>query len=186
MLGIMTEAGPFDLLFLPMLLTLYTGAYIMRGLRLLVMYNPHLRKRWGWCVKETASMRALVASWVVLEVIIWAATILFGVRRSGALRSAVHALFSPPPHLTCRYTFGRQLGGWARQSICKTNQLHKSRQTVGLVLEPTSQTIPALIHPRACSQHGDNRDSYTSSTFVRRCRLTTSLSLSSNRLNRPY
>lgn len=80
-LGIGIEEGAFDLALMPMLLTLYTGAYIMRGFRLLVMYNPHLRKRWGRCVKETVITRTLVAAWFVLEVLVWSASSIFGIQR---------------------------------------------------------------------------------------------------------
>lgn len=82
-LGISVEEGPIDLIFLPMLLTLYTGAYVMRGFRLLVMYNPHMRARWGRCVKEAAIVRTLVASCVVLEIVVWSASFIVGVSRSG-------------------------------------------------------------------------------------------------------
>lgn len=85
-LGIGIEKGVIDLFLLPILLTLYTGAYIMRGFRLLVMYNPHMRKRWGRFVKEAAIMKTLVVSCVVLEVIVWVASSIFGIPRSGFLQ----------------------------------------------------------------------------------------------------
>ena len=85
MLGISTEVGGdgFDLLLVPIMLTLFTGAYVMRGCRLLVMYNPHLRNRWGRYSKEPFMMRALVASCVVLEGVVWIACSIFGTKRSG-------------------------------------------------------------------------------------------------------
>lgn len=82
-LGIDTKKeGVFELCLVPAMLTLYTGAYIMRGFRLLVMYNPHMRSRWGSFSKELYMVRALVISCVVLEGIIWTASYVVGIRRS--------------------------------------------------------------------------------------------------------
>lgn len=80
-LGISIDAGPFDLFWLPILLTLYTGAYVMRGFRLMIMYHPHLRKRWGRCLKEAVISRNLVVSCVVLEIIVWSSTYIVGISR---------------------------------------------------------------------------------------------------------
>eukprot|EP00752_Nemacystus_decipiens_P011670 g10357.t1 len=65
----------------PMMLTLYTGPYILRGFRLLVMYNPRMRKRWGAFVREPLLVKAMVNSCVVLEAIVWTASLVVGIQR---------------------------------------------------------------------------------------------------------
>ena len=65
----------------PMMPTLYTGPYILRGFRLLVMYNPPMRKRWGAFAREPVLLRAMVVSCVVLEVIGWISVLFLGIKR---------------------------------------------------------------------------------------------------------
>ena len=65
----------------PMMPTLYTGPYILRGFRLLVMYNPSMRKRWGAFAREPVLLRAMVVSCVVLEVIGWISVLFLGIER---------------------------------------------------------------------------------------------------------
>ena len=79
------STGAVDgLLLIPMMPTLYTGPYILRGLRLLVMYNPRLRKRWGAFAREAGLLRSMVASCVVFEVVVWTLALVFGLKRSVA------------------------------------------------------------------------------------------------------
>lgn len=72
------------LILVPMIPTLYTGPYILRGFRLLVMYNPPMRRRWGALVKELGLVRAMVVCFVVLELINWTAVLFVGIERSGS------------------------------------------------------------------------------------------------------
>ena len=76
------ETGQIDgLILVPMIPTLYTGPYILRGFRLLVMYNPPMRRRWGALVKEPVLMRAMVVCFVVLELSNWTAVLFVGIER---------------------------------------------------------------------------------------------------------
>lgn len=76
------STGEVESIFLiPMLPTLYTGPYILRGFRLLIMYNPRMRKRWGAFVKERALQRAMVACCVVNQVISWTCVLFFGIEQ---------------------------------------------------------------------------------------------------------
>lgn len=78
------STGEIDgILLIPMMPTLFTGPYILRGVRLLVLYNPPMRKRWGAFAREPVLLRAMVISCVVLEVINWTAVLIFGIERSG-------------------------------------------------------------------------------------------------------
>lgn len=76
------STGALDgILLIPMMPTLYTGPYILRGFRLLVMYNPRMRKRWGTFAREPVLVKAMVISCAILEVIGWTAAIVLGVER---------------------------------------------------------------------------------------------------------
>lgn len=67
--------------------TLLTGliALVMTAVRLLVMYNPSQRARWGRYVKEMFLIRALGCAWVVMEIGVWSAAWWVGVSRCGRL-----------------------------------------------------------------------------------------------------
>lgn len=80
-IGFSTDHSAWDLFTTPMLLTLYTGAYVFRGVRLLVMYDPRMRKRWGRVIKESFMMRTLLVSYGVLLSIVCSASLKFGVQR---------------------------------------------------------------------------------------------------------
>lgn len=75
------DPGPVTLVAVPMGVALNTCAYVMRGVRLLVMYNPTLRKRYGPYINEIAMAKALVTSFVALEGIIWSLSLVLGVER---------------------------------------------------------------------------------------------------------
>lgn len=52
----------------------FTGAYVIRGFRLLVMYNPHMRNRWGYYInKEGATVQAALVAFATVEVVSWSA-----------------------------------------------------------------------------------------------------------------
>eukprot|EP00752_Nemacystus_decipiens_P011672 g10359.t1 len=78
------STGAIDgLLLIPMMPTLYTGPYILRGFRLLVMYNPRMRKRWATFAREPVLEKAMVISCVLLEVTSWTAALVLGIERVG-------------------------------------------------------------------------------------------------------
>ncbi|CAM9902391.1 unnamed protein product [Ectocarpus sp. 12 AP-2014] len=81
-----------DLYLAPMLLTTYTGVYGMRGFRLLVMYNPAMRVRFGKFVKESWMVRTSLVSFAVLEIIIWSAAGIVGINRVHAYVTLVVVL----------------------------------------------------------------------------------------------
>ncbi|CAM9446566.1 unnamed protein product [Pylaiella littoralis] len=66
LLGFWPGTGVWDLFGTVVLLTLYTAAYVFRSIRLLVMYNPRARKRWGRFIKEPLMMTILLVSCGVL------------------------------------------------------------------------------------------------------------------------
>lgn len=76
------STGELDGIFLiPMMPTLYTGPYVLRGFRLLVMYNPSMRKRWAAFAREHVLERAMVISCLVLQVVAWTAVLVVGLER---------------------------------------------------------------------------------------------------------
>lgn len=87
-----TDPGAEALVVIPMGVTLNTSAYVLRGIRLLVMYNPSLRKRYGPYLREAPMVKAMLASYGVLEVIIWCLTLVFGIKRYQTFTP----LFQPP------------------------------------------------------------------------------------------
>lgn len=82
LLGFWSATGVWDLFGTSMLLTLYTGAYVFRGIRLLVMYNPRSRKRWGRFIKEPFMMKILLGSFWTLLCIVVSACFKLGINRS--------------------------------------------------------------------------------------------------------
>lgn len=75
------EPRPPALVMVPLGVTLNTSAYVMRGVRLLVMYNPALRERYGPYIKEVAMVKALLISFGAIEGVVWSLSLVFGVRR---------------------------------------------------------------------------------------------------------
>ena len=66
---------------LPLSLTCFTGAYGMRGLRLVILSDSKIRERWGKFAKHRAMAKSLVILFVIIEAITWAASLVVGVDR---------------------------------------------------------------------------------------------------------
>lgn len=79
--GQIVEGTVVEILTLPAVLACFTCSYGLRALRLLIMYNPQLRKRWGTILGESAMVKFLVAIYIFLEVVAWSASLVFGVDR---------------------------------------------------------------------------------------------------------
>lgn len=65
----------------PLVLLGFTCAYAFRGLRLLVMCNPHMRKRWKRLVKQKSMVKAMVLLFVLVEGVAWSTRLSLGVKR---------------------------------------------------------------------------------------------------------
>ncbi|CAM9739353.1 unnamed protein product, partial [Pylaiella littoralis] len=83
-LGFWPEDGAWDLYGTLMALLLYTAAYDFRGIRLLVMYNPHSRQRWGRFIKDALMTKILLVSFVVLSMLVSILCLFYGIKRRGA------------------------------------------------------------------------------------------------------
>lgn len=81
MLGGCAESVLYDLVLSLFLLMTYTGPYVIRGFRLLVMYYPAMRVRFGTLVKESLMVRITLVAVTVLETMMWCAAWVFGVER---------------------------------------------------------------------------------------------------------
>eukprot|EP00903_Cladosiphon_okamuranus_P015053 g13926.t1 len=79
------EVDATELLLAPLAMVFNTGAYYLRFFRLLVMYHPELRARWGRYLGESTMVRVLVASFVVVEVIVWSLGLVFRVNSKVAV-----------------------------------------------------------------------------------------------------
>jgi len=66
------------LLIVPLMIS-FTSAYIMRGLRLLIMYNPDSRQRWGSLLRERNFVKFQVAVIFAMETVLWSCVVKFGV-----------------------------------------------------------------------------------------------------------
>lgn len=73
--------GPWELFIIPLGLILNTVVYIMRGLRLLILYNPDLRHRWGPYIKESFMLKTVVVCFAVIQAILRSLALMFGVPR---------------------------------------------------------------------------------------------------------
>ncbi|CAM9445951.1 unnamed protein product [Ectocarpus fasciculatus] len=82
--------GPYSLLVLqivniPLTVLCFVGVYIVRGLRVLIMYTPSRRQRWGrYLMKEAAAVKTLLAAYAVVEVAAWVAVQRVGLARVGS------------------------------------------------------------------------------------------------------
>lgn len=65
----------------PASVTIFEGSYVMRSLRLLAMYDPVKRRRWGRFLKEKNTLCALLLPTGVCEVAAWSMVPAFGVAR---------------------------------------------------------------------------------------------------------
>ena len=80
-------------------------AVVMIVVRLLVMYYPSQRARWGRYVKEKVLVRVLGCAWILMEAGVWSAAWVLGVSRYvGSCRES-------PLH---RFDFTVDVGGSAR------------------------------------------------------------------------
>ena len=92
----------------------------MTAARLLVMYYPRKRARWGRYVKEKFLIRALGSLWVLIEIAVWSSAWALGISRCGetaAVRCRHRAT------LPCRRSGGRNGGNTCscdgyRRSCC--------------------------------------------------------------------
>ncbi|CAB1108679.1 unnamed protein product [Ectocarpus sp. CCAP 1310/34] len=67
------------IIFVPLMELGFLGPYVMRGIRLLVMYNPATRTHWGrFFTSELAVVKILLVAFGIVEVIAWSAVLLFG------------------------------------------------------------------------------------------------------------
>ncbi|CAN0081572.1 unnamed protein product [Ectocarpus sp. 12 AP-2014] len=57
---------------IPLTVLCFVVVYILRGLRVIVMYTPSRRQRWGrYLKKEAATVKVLLAAYVLVEVAAW-------------------------------------------------------------------------------------------------------------------
>ena len=67
-------------LYIPVVLS-FSSAYIMRGLRLLVMYNPDSRQRWGALLRERNFLKIQLATFLAVEAAVWSCVLKFGINQ---------------------------------------------------------------------------------------------------------
>lgn len=75
------EGGVAEVVHIPMVLWGFTVPYAVRGVRLIVLYNPHMRGRWGRILNEPPTIRKLMALFLATEAIAWSAGLVYGVDR---------------------------------------------------------------------------------------------------------
>jgi len=90
---------------LPLVVTCPILVYSIRGLRLIVMYNPDMRKRWGWVLNEPAMVKCVLLAYFAIEVIAWSASLAYGVEKWVAwpTRSRSNCSWSNRATLIARY-----------------------------------------------------------------------------------
>ncbi|CAN0132889.1 unnamed protein product, partial [Ectocarpus sp. 6 AP-2014] len=70
---------------IPLTAFCFVGAYIARGLRVLMMYTPSRRQRWGRHLKkEGATVKVLLAAYAIVQVAAWIAVQHVGLARVGS------------------------------------------------------------------------------------------------------
>lgn len=72
------SAGPEMLLCIPLMLS-FTSSYIFRGARLLIMFDPRNRQRWGSFLRERNFIPIVLAIFLVLQVVVWSFVPTYGV-----------------------------------------------------------------------------------------------------------
>ena len=75
------DGTPREIVFVPLGFACFILVYGIRGLRLIVLYNSDMRRRWGGVLNEAAMAKYLVALYVTIEVIAWSACAVYGVER---------------------------------------------------------------------------------------------------------
>ena len=71
-------AGIVDIIGLPAILAA-EGMATMRAVRLLLMYFPSKRKKWGSIPKEASVLRVMVSVFALMQIAIWSAAAVYGI-----------------------------------------------------------------------------------------------------------
>ena len=74
------EGSDMLIVIIPLVATGYTTVYGWRGLRLLMMYDSAMRRRWGRVPNERAIAKGLIASFLAIEAIAWSVRLVYGDR----------------------------------------------------------------------------------------------------------
>lgn len=74
------EGSDLEIVLLPLSATGNTAVYGLRGLRLLMMYDSNMRRRWGRVPEERTLARYLVGTFLVVEAMAWAIRLVNGDR----------------------------------------------------------------------------------------------------------
>lgn len=70
------------IIIIPLAVFCFVGVYIVRGLRVVIMYAPSHRKRWGkYLKKESTTVKTMLAAFAAVEVIAWSAVLPVGLER---------------------------------------------------------------------------------------------------------
>ncbi|CAM9567058.1 unnamed protein product, partial [Ectocarpus sp. 12 AP-2014] len=70
------------IIIIPFAVFCFVGVYIVRGLRVVIMYAPSHRKRWGkYLKKESTTVKTMLAAFAAVEVIAWSAVLPVGLER---------------------------------------------------------------------------------------------------------
>lgn len=77
----MIDGSVGEVLTAPLISSGFTCVYGVRGLRLLVMYNRHLRGRWVRVLDERGVIKGLVATYLSIQSGLWSAIMLYGLNR---------------------------------------------------------------------------------------------------------
>lgn len=72
------SAGAEMLLCVPLMLA-FTATYILRGVRLIIMFNPRLRQRWGSFLRESKFIPVVLAIFLLLQVVVWSFVPAYGI-----------------------------------------------------------------------------------------------------------
>lgn len=70
-----------EIVVLPLSATGFTAVYGLRGLRLVIMYDGKMRRRWGGVPDEVALAKYVLVGFLAIEVIAWSASLEYGVSR---------------------------------------------------------------------------------------------------------
>lgn len=87
--------GVVDLIGFPALLTAEI-ALVMTAVRLLVMYHPRTRAKWGRYTKEKPLACGLGLAWVLMETAVWAAAWSVGIARFAGFQSGWYTASTLP------------------------------------------------------------------------------------------
>eukprot|EP00752_Nemacystus_decipiens_P009744 g8702.t1 len=90
--GTVRDNGLLDLISFPPTVAALI-AMVMTAVRLLVMYYPNKRAKWGRYIKERPLMWTLGLVWALLEIVIWYAAWKQGVTRIGDLIETIRVLY---------------------------------------------------------------------------------------------